>query len=134
MKAVNNVNFKTVKEFVSHHLLANQHVRTDAYPALNIIYKTLEHEPRVTPSEKVDEWLPWVHIAIGNLKTFLLGTFHGVTGNYLQEYLNDFVIGIIAVLWKNEYLSIVKLGNYSYSFKIKLSQVEKHVTLIIVRQ
>jgi transposase-like protein len=40
--------------------------------------------------KKVDEWLPWVHIAIGNLKTFLLGTFHGVTSKYLQEYLNEF--------------------------------------------
>ncbi|MCU7996788.1 transposase, partial [Shewanella glacialipiscicola] len=45
---------------------------------------------RVTPSELVDEWLPWVHIAIGNLKAFLLGTFHGVTGKFLQEYLNEF--------------------------------------------
>lgn len=45
---------------------------------------------KVTPSNKVDEWLPWVHIAIGNLKTFLLGTFHGVTSKYLQEYLNEF--------------------------------------------
>jgi hypothetical protein len=32
MKAVTNVNFKTVKECASHHLLANQHVRTDAFP------------------------------------------------------------------------------------------------------
>ena len=46
MKAVNNVNFKTVKEFVSHHLLANQHVRTDVYSALNIIDKTQQHEPK----------------------------------------------------------------------------------------
>ena len=37
-----------------------------------------------------DEWLPWVHIAIGNLKTFLLGTYHGVSAKYLQEYLNEF--------------------------------------------
>jgi hypothetical protein len=35
MKAFKNLNFKTVKEFVSHHLLADQHVRMDAYPALN---------------------------------------------------------------------------------------------------
>ncbi|WP_161601920.1 transposase, partial [Paraglaciecola psychrophila] len=34
--------------------------------------------------------LPWVHIAIGNLRTFLLGTFHGVTGKYLQEYFDEF--------------------------------------------
>jgi hypothetical protein len=90
MKAVTNVNFKTVKEFVSHHLLANQHVKTDVYPALNIRDKTQQHEPRVTPSEKVDKWLPWVYIAIGHLKTFLLGTFHDVTSKYLQEYLNEF--------------------------------------------
>jgi len=31
-----------------------------------------------------------VYIAIGNLKTFLLGTFHGVSGKYLQEYLDEF--------------------------------------------
>jgi hypothetical protein len=90
IKAVKNLNFKTIKEFVSHHFLVEQHVGTNAYPALNIIDKTRQHEPKVTPCAKVDEWLPCVHIPIGNLKMFLLGTFHGVTGNYLQEYLNEF--------------------------------------------
>ena len=28
-------------------------------------------------------------ITIGNLKTLLLGTFHGVSGKYLQEYLDE---------------------------------------------
>jgi hypothetical protein len=27
---------------------------------------------------------------IGNLKAFLLGTYHGVSPKYLQEYLNEF--------------------------------------------
>lgn len=90
MKAVNAVNFKNVDDFVKHHLLAGQNVRTDAFRGLNIINKTQQHESKVTPSDKVDEWLPWVHIAIGNLKAFLLGTFHGVTGKYLQEYLDEF--------------------------------------------
>jgi transposase-like protein len=35
-------------------------------------------------------WLPWVHIAIANLKRFLLGTFHGVSGDRLQGYLDEF--------------------------------------------
>lgn len=88
--AVENVNFSTVEEFVRKHLLTNQQVRTDAFAALNVINETHSHIARVTPGELVDEWLPWVHIAIGNLKTFLLGTFHGVTRKYLQEYLNEF--------------------------------------------
>jgi len=90
MKAVDSINFSNVEAFVQKHLLVNQEVRTDAYRALNIINNTQSHIPKVTPSESVDEWLPWVHIAIGNLKAFLLGTFHGVTNCYLQEYLDEF--------------------------------------------
>jgi hypothetical protein len=56
----------------------------------------------VTPAGKADEWLPWVHIAIGNLKTLLLGTFHGVSGKYLQEYLAGFVYRFNRRLWEPE--------------------------------
>ena len=36
-----------------------------------------------------DDDLKWVHIAISNLKAFLLGTYHGRAAN-LQAYLNEF--------------------------------------------
>ena len=90
MKAVKNVNFETVEQFIKRYLKGKQKVRTDAFKSLKIIGKHQVHEAKVTPGDKVDEWLPWVHIAIGNLKAFLLGTFHGVSGKYLQEYLNEF--------------------------------------------
>lgn len=90
MQAVNSLCHENVNKFVARHLNIQQKVHTDGLQALKIIDKTQQHEARVTPSELVDEWLPWVHIAIGNLKAFLLGTFHGVSGNYLQEYLNEF--------------------------------------------
>jgi transposase-like protein len=90
MQVVDSICHESVDQFIAQHLLAQQRVHTDGLPALNIIDKTQQHEARVTPSELVDAWLPWVHIAIGNLKTFILGTFHGVTGKYLQEYLSEF--------------------------------------------
>jgi hypothetical protein len=34
------------------------------------------HIAKITPPEEADQWLPWVHIVIANLKRFLLGTFH----------------------------------------------------------
>jgi hypothetical protein len=88
--AVNSVCHLSVDAFVKKHLKRGQKVHSDALPALNIIDQTQHYEARVTPSHLVDEWLPWIHIAIGNLKAFLLGTFHGVSGKYLQEYLNEF--------------------------------------------
>ena len=70
--------------------------------ALRVLGETQQHEGRVTPPEQVDEWLPWVHIAIGNLKAFLLGTYHGVTGKYLQEYLDEFVYRFNRRFWEPE--------------------------------
>jgi hypothetical protein len=62
-----------VDEFVKKHLKRGQTVHSDTLPALSIIDQTQHYVARVTPGYLVDEWLPWVHIAIGNLKTFLLG-------------------------------------------------------------
>jgi hypothetical protein len=35
--------------------------------------------------------LPWAHTVFGNLKTWLRGTFHGVSPKHLQHYLDEFV-------------------------------------------
>ena len=49
-----------------------------------------KHQKKIVPAEQTSEWLPLVHVVIGNLKKFLNGTFHGVSLRYLQEYLNEF--------------------------------------------
>jgi len=33
--------------------------------------------------------LPWAQTAFGNLKTWLRGTFHGVSPKHLQRYLDE---------------------------------------------
>jgi transposase-like protein len=90
IEAVSSVCHLSVDEFVKKHLKRGRKVHSGALPALNIIDQTQYYEARVTPSYLVDEWRPWDHIAIGNLKTFLLGTFHGVSGKHLEEYLDEF--------------------------------------------
>jgi hypothetical protein len=90
MAVVDSICHFSVDKSVKKHLKKGQKMPLDALPPLNIIDKTQSYEARVIPSYLVDEWLPWAHIAIGNLKTFLLGTFHGVSGKYLQEYLDEF--------------------------------------------
>ncbi|MFN7310681.1 MAG: transposase, partial [Vampirovibrionales bacterium] len=47
-------------------------------------------ESEVCSGASSKQWLPWVHITIANLKRFLLGTFHGVSGDRLQGYIDEF--------------------------------------------
>jgi len=51
----------------------------------------VSHEPipQLEPA-RAGEILPWAHVVISNLKTWLRGTFHGVSPKYLQRYLVEF--------------------------------------------
>jgi len=74
MAVVDSICHFNVDKFVKKYLKLGQKVHSYVLPTLNIIDQTQDYEARLTPSHLVDESLPWVHIAIGNLKTFLLGT------------------------------------------------------------
>ncbi len=102
MKAVETVSGEAIKSFLERHLNHGQQVRTDALPAMNIVNKTHQHDKKVTPPEEASSWLPLVHIVIGNMKTFLNGTFHGVTHKYLQEYLDEFCYRFNRRFWEHE--------------------------------
>lgn len=102
MKAVEAVSGKEIKHFLERHLNNGQKIRTDALPAMNIVKESHQHDKKVTPSEETSSWLPLVHIVIGNMKTFLNGTFHGVTHRYLQEYLDEFCYRFNRRFWESE--------------------------------
>ena len=102
MRKVETISKETVREFLKFHLNAGQNVRTDAFPALNVVAETHCHQKRVTPPEEASQWLPLVHIMIGNMKTFINGTFHGVSAKYLQEYLDEFCYRFNRRFWEPE--------------------------------
>ena len=88
-RVVDHVDFRSVEKFCSY-LSKDAVVRSDAFTGLRVISKSHEHHPKVTPPEEAN-WLSNVHVVISNLKTFLLGTFHGVSHKYMQEYVDEFV-------------------------------------------
>ena len=69
-------------------------VRTDGFQGYRRLANVgVRHDRRVQgadPARSV-EILPWVHRIFGNLKTWLRGTFHGVSGKHLPRYLAEFV-------------------------------------------
>ena len=66
------------------HLLI-RNTFTASFAALNIMSVHCQQEARVTPPHLAAQWLPVIHIVIGNLKCFLLGELHGVSGHCLHR-------------------------------------------------
>jgi len=96
------VSKKTIQDFAGCRIKAKQTVRTDGFPANNGLAAHVTHISKVTPPEMATKWLPWMHIAIANLKRFLLGTFHGTSNRYLQDYLDEFCYRFNLRFWEAE--------------------------------
>jgi hypothetical protein len=82
-----------IKRVVETHIdnESQQHFVTDCASAHNTLTK-LGHtlEPHKSSPESAAKYLPLVHLAISLAKTFILGTYHGVSRKYLQRYLDEF--------------------------------------------
>lgn len=51
----------------------------------------VRHRPRIQRTgRRAVKVLPWVHAVASNLKTWLRGTFHGVSPKHLPRYLDEF--------------------------------------------
>jgi len=89
-----NRSAKTLTGFVQETVAKGAGVRTDGWDGYEGLAKLgYAHEPMVLNGDgkKTDAHLPMIHIAFSNLKTWLLGTHHGVSQQHLQAYLNEFV-------------------------------------------
>ena len=102
IEAVDTISKETVRKFLQKHLNKGQTIRADAFPALNPVGEQHDHQKKVVLPEEASEWLPLVHVVIGNLKKFLNGTFHGVSVKYLQEYLDEFSYRFNRRFWEPE--------------------------------
>jgi len=83
----------TLDKFVGESVLPGSKVITDGwYGYDNLKDLGYDHQPTVIRGdhEKTDAVLPMVHLVFSNLKTWLLGTHHGVSSQHLASYLNEF--------------------------------------------
>jgi len=79
--------------FVQNNIATGAVVRTDGWEGYDgLAALGYAHEPMVLGGDgaKTDAHLPMIHIAFSNLKTWLMGTHHGVSKQHLQAYLNEF--------------------------------------------
>jgi transposase-like protein len=94
LRLVPNRSATALTGFVQENVVKGAVVRTDGWDGYDGLAKLgYAHEPMVLDGDgkKTDGHLPMIHIAFSNLKTWLLGTHHGVSQQHLQAYLNEFV-------------------------------------------
>ncbi len=66
-------------------------VNTDGSPSLrNLSGVDVDYQVVSGRKEVVRSWLPWVHKLISNSKAWVIGTHHGVGGEYLSAYLAEY--------------------------------------------
>ena len=91
MSVIEDVTSTTINKEVEKNISRNSTLKTDdnnAYKDLKKLVK--KHTPHNVGKVSVGKVLPWVHKAISNSKSILNAIHHGVSGDYLQNYLDEY--------------------------------------------
>jgi len=90
MTVIETLDGSTVETTAKQTVKEGATVRTDGYSSYRVLSKSYTHDGKKVEAKDAAKLLPWVHTLIGNTKTFLRGTYHGVSHKHLQRYLDEF--------------------------------------------
>lgn len=83
LRHIEDVRESSLIEFIKNIIEKDSTIITDEFPS----YRNIN---RYGYNHEIEEKLPLAHLVISNLKTWIKGTFHGVSDKHLQAYLNEF--------------------------------------------
>ena len=93
LEVISDRSAKSLVGFIQSAVEPGAEVVTDGWGGYNgLTGLGYRHVPVVIAGDRgiVEDYLPIVHIAFGNLQTWLRGIHHGVSPQHLQAYLNEF--------------------------------------------
>src|SRR4051794_27970931 len=92
LAVVPDLSAATFAGFAEEAIAPGSTVLTDGWHSYRALRGTYAHRPTVIGDPKnAAKQLPRVHRAFANLKTWLLGTHHGVGAKHLPHYVDEFV-------------------------------------------
>jgi transposase-like protein len=105
-QVIKAVNGDALLEFAESSIEKGSLIRCDGYSPYNKLAKNgYQLEPEnFDPTEK-PEHLKWLHIIVSNMKAFLLGTYHGIGGEHMQAYLDEFCYRFNRRNWQSQLFS-----------------------------
>ncbi len=90
LRKIPDVTENSLLKFITDFIEPGSYVETDGFKSYQNLNKHHYKHVPIAPDD-VDMPLPRAHIVFSNLKTWLKGTYHGVSSKHLQAYLNEYV-------------------------------------------
>ena len=91
MQALENIQAESLISSISEAVEPDSTVITDGGKGyVSARMPVARHIQRTMKGKEALKYLPWVHIMISNAKRNLLGIYHSVKQDYLQNYLNEY--------------------------------------------
>jgi transposase-like protein len=92
LAVVPDLSATTFARFAAEAITPGSTVLTDGWHSFRALSECYEHRPTVIGDPKnAAKHLPRAHRTFANLKTWLLGTHHGVGAKHLPHYVDEFV-------------------------------------------
>jgi transposase-like protein len=92
MEVTDNMKKQSVQDFVERNITDGSFIKTDKFKSYHWLNNSeYEHEPiRIYNPKETLDYLPWVHIMIGNIKGIIKGVHHGVSSKHLHRFLSEY--------------------------------------------
>lgn len=90
MEVIDNMKKETVESFVSENIVVKSTLQSDKHRTFLSLNENYTIEAKKFNPKEDPEHLKWIHTIISNLKSFVLGTFHGLDSRHLQRYIDEF--------------------------------------------
>jgi len=92
LRRVDAASEKAIIPFIQKHIAEGTRIVTDGWTAYQNLpsYGYGHHVVTGANAKEVAENLPHIHTVFSLLKSWLIGTHHGVSSKHLQAYLNEF--------------------------------------------
>ena len=88
MRVTKDLRQSSVKSFAKDVIDAKSTIQSDGYHSYIPALEGYTHAHR--PYDPQAGMLHWLHILVSNAKAYILGTYHGLPGENLQSYLDEF--------------------------------------------
>lgn len=88
MQIAKNIKQASVKAFAQQNIVQHAIIHSDGYRSYKAALNDYDHKPAVYDPHS--GLLHWLHVAVSNAKTFVLGTYHGLPAKNLNAYLAEY--------------------------------------------